>query len=341
MIKRLLLVILCVYSNIAYAQIGGDNTYEFMNLSSSARIMSLGGVLLSSYDDDINLAQQLPSLNHRGMNDQLSINYSNYYGGVSFGSVLYGLSHHKFQNICLGLQYVNYGSFDATDEFGNSRGTFSAGEYAFQGSTAISVKPRLNIGAAFKAIYSNLETYNSFGVLGDFSATYSMKEGRLLSSILAKNMGYQIKTYDGLREPMPFELLIGVSNKLEHAPLRWSVTWSHLQRWNVIYENLVAEYDPITGETVSSGVSTRDKIFSHLQLGAELLFSENFNVRLGYNFKRRQELALDLYKHNVGFSWGFTMKVKKYHINYAKSKYHAVGAMHTFSIISNLKYFTK
>lgn len=338
--KRIL-VILCFYSSIVHAQIGGDNTYEFMNLSSSARIMALGGALVNSFDNDINLAQQLPSLNHSGMNGQLSINYSNYYGDVSFGSVLYGLSHSKFQNICIGLQYVNYGSFVATNEFGNTLGTFTAGEYAFQASTAIGLKPKLKLGAAFKAVYSNLETYDSFGVLGDFALTYSMKDNRLVSSILAKNVGYQIKTYHGLREPMPFELLIGVSNKLEHAPLRWSITWAHLEQWNVIYENLIAEYDPLTGESVTSGLSTRDKIFSHLQLGAEFLFSENFNVRLGYNFKRRQELALELYKHNVGLSWGFTMKVKKFHINYAKSIYHAVGPMHTFSIISNLKYFTK
>ena len=59
---------------ILFAQIGGDNTYEFLNLTTSARISALGHVLVNSIDDDVNLAQQIPSLNHAGMNHQLALN---------------------------------------------------------------------------------------------------------------------------------------------------------------------------------------------------------------------------------------------------------------------------
>jgi hypothetical protein len=154
-----------------------------------------------------------------------------------------------------------------------------------------------------------------------------------------RNLGFQIKTYAGAREPMPFELLFGVSTKLEHAPLRWSITWAHLENWDMSYEDL--ESNNLNGESVVSSYSFRDNLVSHLHLGMEFLFSTNFNLRFGYNFKRRQELALELFKHNVGMSWGFTMKVLKFHFNYSRASLHATGPMHTFSITTNLAEFSR
>ena len=335
------LLFLCICSKSLFAQIGGDNTYEFLNLTYSARVLALGNALVNTLDDDINLAHQLPSLNHSGMNNQLSANFTNYYAGVKFGSLLYGLPHKKLGNITLGIQYLNYGDFTRTDEFGNTIGSFNAGEYAVSASTALHYDSVLHVGMAVKGVYSNFDSYVSYGLLTDISATYSLKEGRMMASVLMKNFGYQLKTYAGTREPMPFELLLGVSTKLEHAPLRWSITWAHLEKWDLSYKDSSEEVDPFTNETITSSYSFRDNLVSHLHLGAEFLFSKNFNIRLGYNFRRRQELALELYKHNVGLSWGFTMKVSKFHFNYSRASLHAMGPMHTFSITSNLSNFKR
>lgn len=338
---RVFLILLLSSSSVS-AQIGGDNTYEFLNLTSSARISALGNVLVNAFDDDINLAQQLPSLNHSGMNGQFSANFTNYYAGVNFGSLIYGLPHSKFENISVGLQYLNYGNFTRADEYGNSLGEFSAGEYAIYASTAIHRESKYHVGASVKGVYSNLETYNSFGFLSDISASYKRNEGRFMTSLLVKNLGFQIKTYALEREPMPFEVVLGMSTRLEHAPFRWSITWSHLEKWDLSYSNPQEQnIDPLTNDVISTKYSVRDKIFSHLHIGGELLFSKNFNLRVGYNFRRRQELALDLYKHNVGLSWGLSMKVSKFHFNYARVAYHAVGPTHTFSLTSNLSNFKK
>lgn len=324
------------------AQIGGSNTYEFLNLTHSARVSSLGNVLVNSFDDDINLAQQIPSLNHQGMNHQFSVNFTNYYAGVKFGSLIYGIPSSRFENICVGLQYLNYGNFVRTDAFGNVLGSFTAGEYAVFTSTSMTIDSSLYVGLGVKAIYSNLDAYDSFGVLADLSASYSLKDGRMVGTLLARNLGYQLTSYAGLNEPLPFELLLGVSTKLEHAPMRWSITWAHLEKWDLSFvDSELPLIDPLTNELIDQSSSLRDRIFSHLHLGTELLFSENFNVRLGYNFRRRQELALELFKHNVGLTWGFSMKVRKFHFNYARAAYHAIGPMHTFSMTSSLTNFLK
>ena len=134
----------------------------------------------------------------------------------------------------------------------------------------------------------------------------------IYASLLIKNAGFQIKTYAHESEPMPFEMILGVSSRFEHAPLRWSISWAHLEKWDLSYINPAeSTVDPLTNEEIVNNYSTRDKFFSHLHVGGEFLFSENFNLRLGYNFRRRQEMALDLYKHNVGLSWGFSMKISK------------------------------
>ena len=87
---KLLKVFLFSFLNLGslFAQVGGDNTYEFLNLTTSARISALGNVLVNSYDNDVNLAQQIPSLNHAGMNHQLALNFTNYYAGIKFGSLI-------------------------------------------------------------------------------------------------------------------------------------------------------------------------------------------------------------------------------------------------------------
>ena len=340
LIRVITILFLCTTS--LSAQTGGDNTFEFLNLTTSARILALGNVLVNTFDDDVNLAQQLPSLNHVGMNHQFSVNFTNYYAGVKFGSLVYGLPSSKYENISVGMQYLNYGDFKRTDEFGNVIGEFSAGEYAVYASAAIYKVSAFRFGTTLKAVYSNLESYNSYGLLTDVSATYELKQERVLASLLVKNLGFQIKTYARESEPMPFEMVLGISAKLEHAPLRWSISWSHLEKWDLSYVDPSEPVtDMLTNEEIIVKYTLRDKILSHLHVGGELLFGKNFNIRMGYNFRKRQELALDLYKHNVGLSWGFSMKVRKFHFNYARAAYHAVGPMHTFSVMSNLAKFKR
>lgn len=333
---------LCLLSRTLFAQIGGDNTYDFLTLTSSARVLALGNALVNTLDSDVNLAHQLPSLNHSGMNGQISANFTNYYAGIKFGNLLYGLPSQKLGNITFGIQYLNYGDFTRTNEFGETIGAFEAGEYALYASSAMHFDSVFHLGAAVKGVYSVFDSFTSYGLLTDVSASYSLKDGRMMASMLVRNLGFQLKSYAGTRERMPFELLLGVSTKLEHAPLRWSLTWAHIEKWDLSYtDNESTEIDPFTNEEINTSYSFRDNLVSHLQIGGEFLFSKNFNIRVGYNFRRRQELALELYKHNVGMSWGFTMKVSKFHFNYSRASLHSSGPMHTFSVTSNLSNFKR
>ena len=59
-----LLPILAVFfsTQLTFSQIGGESTYEFLNLPNSARIASMGGDYLAIYDKDITLALANPTV---------------------------------------------------------------------------------------------------------------------------------------------------------------------------------------------------------------------------------------------------------------------------------------
>ena len=53
-----------------------------------------------------------------------------------------------------------------------------------------------------------------------------------------------------------------------------------------------------------------EEIFRRLVFGAELIASNNFQLRFGYNHLLRQELRLATTSGGSGFSFGFVFKVK-------------------------------
>jgi hypothetical protein len=96
-----------------------------------------------------------------------------------------------------------------------------------------------------------------------------------------------------------------------------------------------------TGEPEEEKISLADNLFRHAIIGTEILLSENFHLRLGYNHQRRRELALANIKGLVGYNMGFGMKIWRFHVDYAYSSYHLAGGSHYFSATSNLQSWMK
>ncbi len=114
--------------------------------------------MVSLVDDDINLVFHNPALLTPGMHSHLTLNYVNYFAGVNFGYASYG--HHKegWGTFAAGIHYVNYGTFDQTDEFGQVLGTFRASEYALNLVYSRSIIDTfLTAGINLKPIYSSFE----------------------------------------------------------------------------------------------------------------------------------------------------------------------------------------
>jgi hypothetical protein len=320
----------------ARAQIGGYGIMKFVNLPPSSRVSALGGNLISVRDGDASLAIDNASLLNHEMNNKLALSWMDYVAGINFGSAVYTHDIAKGTGM-LGIQYINYGDFTRTDVNGQELGTFTAGEYNIFAGYGFTVK-RFSFGGEAKVLYSSLEAYSSLAVAGDLSATYLDTAHNLTVAMVMKNAGYQITTYAGTHEPLPFEIQLGMSIKPKHMPLRLSIIMHDLQRWDFRYINTAVppQIDIATGNEIIKTMPVSEEIARHFIVGGELLITKNFNIRVGYNHERRKEMTVDAYRGLVGFSYGFGFRVSKFNISYGHAAYSIAGASNTFTIQTNL-----
>jgi len=335
------LVLLVFLSGYALAQQGGKNVYEFMNLSNSARVTALGSNFLTIDDGDIDLAYANPSLINEEMSHQISLNYLDYFSGINAGFVSYGQHFDKVGTFVGSLQFINYGTFDETDETGQKLSEFSASEYAFIIGWSKALSEKFRLGVNLKNIYSSLDEYSSYGLAADVAISYSNKEKQFASSLILKNMGRQISTYtEQYRESLPFQIQMGMSKKFEHAPFRVLFLLNNLQTWNLKYSdpNSDGDIDPFTGEEkeTSEVWEFADNALRHAVLGVEFVPGKgNFMVRLAYNYRRQQEMRIASRAAMVGFSFGFGLRVYKFKISYSRASYHLAGGTNTITMGTN------
>jgi hypothetical protein len=343
--KLLITLIFCAFSIQLYSQIGGTHTYDFLNLTNSARVASFGGDVIAINDNDINLSFHNPALLNFNMNHDLVVNYVNYFTDINYGYAAYATNIKNKGTFSGGIQYINYGKFIAADEKGIITGEFKAAEYAINLIYSQAIDSNFRVGINVKPIISTLEKYTSLGLVADLGVIYNKPNGLFTAGLTVKNLGFQLKTYASERESMPFNIQLGISQKLKHAPLLFTVTFDHLEKWDLTYDKPQDEsnLDPFVEEESSeSGIDKiADQFMRHILIGVEFSPINNFYVRAGYNYRRRKEMLIESKTSIVGFSWGFGIKISKFHLSYGRATYHLAGASDHFSISTNLDSFRK
>ena len=315
-----------------YGQIGGDNTFDFVNLNTSPKIIALGDYVLSVIDDDLNNGICNPATINYLMNNNLVLNYTNYYADVMYGNIGYSFKVSDYQ-LVTSMQFIDYGSFTETNDFGQEIGHFSAGEYLFSvGSSTLVLDSLFSVGANVKFGYSSLYELSSSACLLDMGIVYNFRKKNLTASLLMKNLGYQIiPYYDNNREPLPFELVLGLSSKLKYMPLRWHFTLQHIETPDLNSSHMISNQ--------FNDNSVGYSILRHFVLGAELLLHKNVNLLFGYNNRTRFEMIIEDRKGLIGFSCGFLLKIKRFSLMYSRASHHLSGPISSFGISTNLNRF--
>lgn len=328
------------------AQIGGTSTYNFLKLSSSARVSSLGGNQIAVRDNDPFLAADNPSLLNKEMDNKLALTYVDYLSDINFGYASYTKHFDSIGTFNAGIKYINYGQFTETDAAGNELGNFTAGEYAFIVGYSYAIDTNFSIGANLKAIQSSLYDYQSFGMAADLGLTYNSPKREITVALVAKNMGRQLSYYTKAetKEDLPYEMQLGFTKRFKKVPLRVGVIYQHLQQWDLTYDNPNEQLEESSILSDQPEAKKEDNQFienmkRHLIFNAEFLITDNFNIRLGYNYFRRRELRIDDKLGTVGLSWGLGLRISKFHLSYARSAFHQVGSTNTFSISTRLSDF--
>jgi hypothetical protein len=339
MFKKLLLYSLFFVCTVTYSQIGGKYTYQFLNLVTSPRQAALGGKTITIYDDDVNQVNFNPATINVEMDNHLSLNYGSYYGEVTYGTASYAYTYDRhLQTFQAGVNYVNYGSFEGYDEAGQPTTSFTGSEIALSAGYAYNIpNTTIHIGANAKLISSTLESYNSLGGAIDIGAIFIDERNDVNWGLVIRNIGTQFTTYSEVREKLPLEVIVGVSQELEHVPLRWHLTLENLQQWNVAFSNPVRAQSSLDGTSTEEKISFVNNALRHVIFGVELFPQKSFNLRLGYNFRRAEELRILEQRNFSGVSLGFGLKFNKLKFNYSYSRYTLAGNTSLFGLTINFQ----
>jgi len=337
--QKVLFLFILLSSLLAKAQIGGRYAYQFLNLTTSPRMAALGGKVITNYDYDPTQALVNPASINPAMDNQLSVNYINYIGDINYGSAAYAYSwDRRTQVIHAGVTYVNYGSFDGYDEQGNPTNSFSGGEVALSIGHARNIAfTNFHLGGNIKFISSTLEQYSSFGIALDLGVMYVYEDWDLNISMVGRNIGTQITAFNEVYEPLPFELIAGISQTLMNVPIRWHLTLENMQVWNITFSNSNRDETDLEGNVTTEDINFVDDVFRHMIFGIELFPESGFNLRLGYNVRRAQELRIIEKRAFAGLSAGFSIKFNKLRVSYTYAKYSSAAASSYFGLNINLQ----
>ncbi len=324
--------VLCSFS--AHAQIGGKHTYQFLNLVSSPKQAALGGINITGYTYDPTSGLFNPATINREMRNQLSLNYVNYLADVNYGTVAYAFMLSRRAGVLqTGVTYVDYGTFQGYDQFGNATGTFSGQEVALSVGYAYNIPfSKFYVGANFKLISSKLEQYSSFGAAVDIGITYRNPAQNLIISAVLRNAGSQFKPYHEVYETLPLEIDVGISQKVKNLPIRWHLTLANLQQWKLAFRNTARDKTDLEGNIIPDNPDFFNNTLRHVILGLELFPEGGFTVRLGYNFRRGEELRIVDQRAFAGLSGGFSIKFNKIRISYTYARFSAAASSSLFGI---------
>lgn len=337
--KFIYLAIILGVTYSSFAQIGGQNTYQFLNLPASPKISALGGKNITSYSSDPANALANPALINFDMHNQMSANYMNYFADINYGTASYANDvGRRTQMIQAGVTYIDYGSFDGFDESGNSTAEFGGQEAALSVGYARRIgRTDFYAGANVKLISSKLEQYTSFAGALDLGLSYVYPEWDLIISGVMRNIGTQFKPFNEVRESMPFEVILGISQKLEKAPIRWHVTLENMQEWDLAFRNTARDEEDLSGNVTADDPGFINNAFRHAIFGAELFPDGAFSIQLGYNFRRGEELRIQDQRSFSGLTGGVSIRFNKLRFSYSYAQFNRAASSSFFGLNIDLQ----
>ena len=323
--KKLFAIILVYFSCFANAQTG-TNVYNFLNVPNSARQAALGGDAISVRDYDVNFTAVNPALMNLDMDNRIGMSYSSYLADSKLGSINYVKDLQEGHFLSINARMLDYGKMPRTDENGQTNGEFSAIDASFGLGYAFQFEEDFTIGANINYVTSKIDNYSSAAISANAGVTYHNSETKETLALVFRNFGYQFQPYNGVREKMPFRADIGYTKVLAEFPLAYTITFHDLQQFNISQD-----YD-INGQKVGFG----RKFLDHLSGGIELFPEQAFNIRLGYNVKRGNELAVLDQRSFAGLSFGVGLKISSFRFDYSHVRYHNASNVNQIGVMLDL-----
>lgn len=257
--KRFVVICLMACLVVSVRAQEGKSAFDFLDLPVSSHANSLGGNNISIIEEDVSMVRYNPALLGPEMDMIIDLNYMRYMAATNSAGAMFAKAAGARGAWSAGMQYVGYGNLTEADAVGNILGTFSAKDMVISGGYAHDFGARWRGGFQTKLIYSAYAEYSSVALAVDVGLNYYNPNNQFSMSLVAKNLGGQLKRFTEAHERLPWDIQFGFSKTMRSVPIRWSVTVDHLSRWSLPYTK------PRTDE-FSNGVllETKDSFFSNL-----------------------------------------------------------------------------
>lgn len=310
--KTSFIIILTIMAIAARAQ-DSRTGYNFLKLPVSAHAAALGGDNISIIEDDESMIFNNPALLSSVSDKTINLNYMNYMSGANTASAAFNRIIKERASVAASAQFIDYGKMKEVDENNVQTGEFSAKDISIAGYFSYMLTDRIAGGITAKFVTSYIGDYNSIAMGVDLGLNYYDPEKEWSVSLVAKNLGGQMKAYDDQYDRMPIDVQLGASKRFAHMPFRLSATLVDLNHLDY-------------------------KFINHLVAGADIIISPTIWVGVGYNFRRANEMKITEAdgesSHGAGLSFGAGINLERFKLNLAYGKYHVSSS----SILVNLAY---
>lgn len=310
--KTSFIIILTIMAIAARAQ-DSRTGYNFLKLPVSAHAAALGGDNISIIEDDESMIFNNPALLSSVSDKTINLNYMNYMSGANTASAAFNRIIKERASVAASAQFIDYGKMKEVDENNVQTGEFSAKDISIAGYFSYMLTDRIAGGITAKFVTSYIGDYNSIAMGVDLGLNYYDPDKEWSVSLVAKNLGGQMKAYDDQYDRMPIDVQLGASKRFAHMPFRLSATLVDLNHLDY-------------------------KFINHLVMGADIIISPTIWVGVGYNFRRANEMKITeadgSSSHGAGLSFGAGINLERFKLNLAYGKYHVSSS----SILVNLAY---
>ena len=314
MIKRTLFFLFASALSVLGGAAQNQSAFQFLRLPVSAHAAALGGDNVSAADDDPTLAFHNPALLIGMMPGTLGLQYMSYMAGSNLAGASYNLTPTDRSALAFGAEYLGFGTMRRTDVEGTDTGSFTAKDMALAATYSYALSDMWSGGVTARFIYSNYDLVYSLALGVDLGLNYYNADSDFSFSLVARQLGGQVKTYDGTHEPLPFNLVAGFSKGLAHAPVRFSLTLPNLTRWS-------SEDFYSTAE-----LSKKDLLIRHLVVGVDVFPTETTWIAVGFNGQLSRELASTSGVRSLaGLTLGAGINVSRVKLGVAYGRYNVAA----------------
>lgn len=298
--KRVVRVFVGVVFGLFSTQLGAEGSYSALEIPYHVRSLSMSSVGIADARG-MDITGINPSLLQSAQGG-LILSIIRYPAEIQSEIVEWRMSWGA-RTGAISIRHLGYGIFEERNEDGLRTGQFSAGETWASLSLAQSLFHSFDIGVTGGALLSRIDNVTASLAVFTMGGVLTIHRFDMRVGFSIRHVGVTLDSYTGHSEPIPTNVNLGMTKRLEHLPLELSIdgTWWEREGREVI--RLGGEFTLPYGLSLRLGTSSNrvdlktDQLWQDITTGMGLGVGyqiQNMSVDLGIQYRGVAGTAIGL-----------------------------------------------